>query len=240
MTTRDAEIWLESAFERAAAGIALPAEERWIPEDRSSTASSTWATVLVAAALMIAIGLSARVIGQTVRPNGSAVSTASAEETAWQHVAADAPAWMPILRPIWLPSAVRDEDARCGPAVRGAFSHPAGSIADVRAGVAGYNVIYHPDATAGTDCPRVRVSVQVNVVDGNPAIGASSAPHSNEVVDREVTALGTVGTLVRPREDETELRFILGRGPFVYRVQAIGLSEDEFLRVIGSLEVVQR
>lgn len=232
------ELWLERAFDQAVRDIPLPPEQRWMPAPPRS-APSSWMTVLTLATLALAIGLSAWIVRDRDGRGGVGVTSPSLEEAAWQRVLGDSPAWVPVMRPTWLPARVVDADARCGYPVRGSFSHPSGAIANVRAGVASYAVDYHPDAN-GDECAHVRLTMQVSVVDGAPVAGVPNGRRSNETVVETVPVLDGSGQIVYPAERPSELRLIYVRGPFVYRIAATGLTQDEFERVVRSLAEISR
>lgn len=231
------ELWLERAFERALPAIPLPPEQRWLPPQRL-TARSPWSTVLTLAVLALALGLSAWIARD--RNQRAAIGVPeSMEEAAWHRVLADSPAWVPVLRPTWLPARVLDTDAGCGYPIRGSFSHPPGATANIRAGVASYAVDYHPDANSDA-CAHVRFTMRVEVIDGNPVAGMPNGRGSNEALIETLPVLGGSGQVVYPNERPSELRLIYVRGPFVYRIAATGLTQDEFERVVNSLAEVSR
>jgi len=90
------------ALQRAADGISLPPESRWLPEPRARSGATSALTVIAAAVLIIVAGIGISSFRQSRIVPGQNDAFQRADDAAWAQVSAQFPATA-ILRPTWIP-----------------------------------------------------------------------------------------------------------------------------------------
>jgi hypothetical protein len=216
------ERWTVTSFDDAAARIALPPRERWLPMDRRSR-SSLPAMVLTASAIALTLGLALWLVvdGRIVPAAPSAKPTPSnlirlapggSEAQTWGGVWSRSQG-ATVLRPTWLP-----------------FTdfNPSYDVVTTSRGLYRYLVGYYPK-NVFPDGPRpwhlLFIAEGPDVLKPQHGIGESSA---------NVTVRGQTGELITATDGG--LRVMWMENDIRYTIQAaVGISGTDVLRVAESL-----
>lgn len=234
----DAETWLENAAASAARRIALPAEERWIPQAKIER-PSWWFSAVAVATLVLAIILSVRTTmapSQVVSGAPAPYAQTPADADGWRRIRAATPAWVPVMRPTLLPPRVVTSDERCGQPTVDAV--PSGDWGHGYSGETGWVMEYRHESGFAS-CPAVVVVLSVQLDKGVPVLGNARGMRSTETLVRTVTVRG-VPADIRTVAPYGDIAVVFQEGSFVYRISASGVAADDLVRVAQSLEEVER
>jgi hypothetical protein len=216
------EHWTVTSFDDAAARVALPPRERWLPADRRSKASVP-AMVLTAAAIALTVGVALWLVADgrivpaapSARPTPSNIiplTRGGTEAQTWGKV------WSvsqgaTVLRPTWLPFTDFD---------------PTYDVVTTSRGLHRYFVGYHPKNVFPPG-PRpwhlLFIAEGPDVLKSRHGVGESSM---------NVTVRGQIGELITATDGG--LRVVWMENDIRYTIQAeTGISASDLLRVAESL-----
>lgn len=215
------EHWTVTAFDDAAARVALPPRERWLPVDRRTKASLPM-MVLTAAALAMTVGAALWLVadGRIIPGASSAKPTPSSlmpltpggsEEQTWGKV------WSlsrsaGVLRPTWVP--VTDPDASY-------------DVMTTSRGLYRYLVGYYPKNIFP---PGPRPWLLLFIAEGPDVLKPQHGPGESSV---NVTVRGQAGELITAADGG--LRVVWIENDIRYTIQAEVIPAEDLLRIAESL-----
>ena len=224
------------AMRDVAERIALPAESSWVPETRPRAPGLHVATVVAAAALIVAAGVAlgafreSRTVPAT-QPNAFKV----ADDAEWSRIRAALPADVVVLRPTWIPAEFTEiGTSDCVTPLGAAFAASAGYDFNYRKGKFIYIASPARNPAAGPSCAKIEITRAAHQVSGQLT---------------EVGVLNERGTTVQvrtgPRVFDVDgnghqliyLNWIENGTQF--ELSSLDLEMPDLLRVLRSLEPVK-
>jgi hypothetical protein len=220
------ELWTVMTFDDAAARIALPPHERWIPADRRRKTSAPLAA-LAAALVVFVFGAAVWLVADgrlvpaapTAKPAPSnliRLAPGGTEAQTWGKVWSVATG-VTVLRPTWLP--VSDLDTSYD------------VMATSRGGLYRYIVGYYPRSVSPTAPRPPRL---LFIAEGPDVLPPQLGPGDRA---ENVTVRGQAGRLITAPGDEA--RVVWSENGIRYTIQAAaGISSTDVLRIAESLAPV--